>query len=213
MAKTTAWDKFMLLSWKNWLIQFRHPIQTAFEVLIPVCVCAFLILIRSLVDVSEELKPLSWEPIRLDHQFRFPGIFFESVNRVIAYSPNSPVLDKMMENVITEINRGQAPLDIPFTMQAFSDPLALEGNAIANVPFVSVEFDQSLIGMTSLPDDVHYALRFPAELRTDNEFLESMSGFTNNWATNIRFGLDFLPGPRNQDFDDGGEPPGYIRVS
>lgn len=213
MAKTTAWDKFMLLSWKNWLIQFRHPIQTAFEVLIPVCVCAFLILIRSLVDVSEELKPLSWEPIVLDHQFRFPGIFLPSVKRVIAFSPNSPVLNEMMENVISEINRGQAPTSNPFIMQNFPDALALEGNAIANTPFVSVEFDQSLSGLTSLPDNVHYALRFPAELRTESELLDSMSGFTNNWATNIRFGLDFLPGPRNQMADDGGEPPGYIRVS
>ena len=213
MSKTTAWDKFMLLSWKNWLIQFRHPIQTVFEVLIPVCVCAFLILIRSLVDVSEELKPLTWHPLELDHQFRFPGILLPTVNRVIAFSPNSPVLNVMMENVVQEINRGQNITIPKFTWQSFPDALALEGNAITARPFVSVEFDQILNGAAILPNDVHYAMRFPAELRTQSELLDSMAGFTNNWATNIRFGLDFLPGPRNQLSDDGGEPPGYIRVS
>lgn len=213
MAKTTVWDKFLLLSWKNWLIQFRHPIQTVFEVLIPVCVCAFLILIRSLVEVSEELKPLSWHPLELDHQFRFRTILMPSVNRVIAYSPRGPVLDEMMGNVVSEINRGLNVSEKKFSGVGFADALTLEGNAITNTPFVSVEFDQTLSGLTALPNDIHYALRFPAELRTDNPLLESMSGFTNNWATNIRFGLDFLPGPRNQDDDDGGEPPGYIRVS
>ena len=210
MAKTTVWDKFLLLSWKNWLIQFRHPIQTVFEVLIPVCVCAFLILIRSLVEVSEELKPLSWYPLELDHQFRFPDMIIP--RRVIAYSPRGPVLDEMMGNVVSELNRGLNETS-RFSGVGFADASTLEGNAITNNPFVSVEFDQILSGLTALPNDIHYALRFPAELRTDNPVLESMGGFTNNWATNIRFGLDFLPGPRNQLFDDGGEPPGYIRVS
>jgi ATP-binding cassette subfamily A (ABC1) protein 3 len=211
MAKTTVWDKFLLLSWKNWLIQFRHPIQTAFEVLIPVCVCAFLILIRSLVEVSEELKPLSWNPVDINSEFNGSDLII--TNRMIAYSPQGPVLDAMMQNVVNELN---GIVEVPargFTPVGFPDALALEGNAITLNPFVSVEFDQALSGQTALPNDIHYAMRFPAELRTDNPLLESMSGFTHNWATNIRFGLDFLPGPRNQLDDDGGEPPGYIRVS
>lgn len=44
------WDKFRLLLWKNWLLQWRHPIQTVIEVLAPVIFAALLVLIRGLVE-------------------------------------------------------------------------------------------------------------------------------------------------------------------
>lgn len=42
--------------WKNYLLQWRHPIQTLLEIAIPVCFSALLVLIRSLVtpDVFPE---------------------------------------------------------------------------------------------------------------------------------------------------------------
>jgi ATP-binding cassette subfamily A (ABC1) protein 3 len=203
---TTAWDKFLLLSWKNWLIQFRHPVQTALEVLIPILVCAFLVLIRALVDVNEQKEALVFENILIDNRFHNEAIMsMNTTNRIICYSPTNPILDDIISNIVNDIP--------PFTYQSFPDALTLEGNAINSNPFVSIEFDQALASITSLPDDIAYALRFPAELRTDNEALAQMGGFTNNWATNIRFGLDFLPGPRNGDINHGGEPPGYIVVS
>lgn len=47
------WDKFVLLLWKNWLLQWRHPVQTLLEIIAPVLFCALLVLIRSLVDPEE----------------------------------------------------------------------------------------------------------------------------------------------------------------
>jgi ATP-binding cassette subfamily A (ABC1) protein 3 len=44
------WSKFVLLTWKNWTLQRRHPIQTVVEILAPVLLASLLVLIRSLVS-------------------------------------------------------------------------------------------------------------------------------------------------------------------
>lgn len=51
----TNWDKFRLLMWKNFLLQYRHKIQTIIEILVPVLFSVILILIRSIV--SPDLYP------------------------------------------------------------------------------------------------------------------------------------------------------------
>lgn len=43
-------DKFLLLMWKNFLLQWRHPKQTLVEILAPVLFSSLLVVIRSLVD-------------------------------------------------------------------------------------------------------------------------------------------------------------------
>lgn len=47
---TSNWDKFRLLMWKNWLLQWRHKLQMIMEILVPVVFSALLVLIRSLID-------------------------------------------------------------------------------------------------------------------------------------------------------------------
>jgi ATP-binding cassette subfamily A (ABC1) protein 3 len=61
-----GWAKFVLLMWKNWTLQRRHPIQTAVEILAPVLLASLLVLIRSLVspdnfDTVTTFKPFSVE--------------------------------------------------------------------------------------------------------------------------------------------------------
>jgi ATP-binding cassette subfamily A (ABC1) protein 3 len=61
-----GWTKFILLMWKNWTLQRRHPIQTAVEILAPVLLASLLVLIRSLVapdnfDTVTTYKPFSVE--------------------------------------------------------------------------------------------------------------------------------------------------------
>lgn len=45
-----SFDKFRLLMWKNFLLQYRHKFQTVAEILVPVLFSVILILIRSIVD-------------------------------------------------------------------------------------------------------------------------------------------------------------------
>lgn len=46
----TNLDKFRLLMWKNFLLQYRHKIQTVIEIMVPVLFSVILILIRSIVS-------------------------------------------------------------------------------------------------------------------------------------------------------------------
>ncbi|CAG9855955.1 unnamed protein product [Phyllotreta striolata] len=43
-------DKFLLLMWKNWLLQYRKPVQTIVEIIAPVLFSILLVVIRSLAD-------------------------------------------------------------------------------------------------------------------------------------------------------------------
>jgi hypothetical protein len=67
MAKMgEGWRKFLLLMWKNWTLQRRHPIQTAVEILAPVLLASLLVLIRSLVmpDVIDTVA--TYEPFSVE---------------------------------------------------------------------------------------------------------------------------------------------------
>lgn len=62
---TSAFEKFRLLSWKNWTIQSRHWVQTIFEVLIPVLCCSVILLIRGLVEVTDHPLPFFYNPVNI----------------------------------------------------------------------------------------------------------------------------------------------------
>lgn len=212
----SAFDKFMLLSWKNWIIQFRRPIQTILEIMIPVLVCAFLVLIRVLVEVEKVETPLTFSPTEMewidDAHFAnmTRGIFNNTAGvpphqLTIAYSPINPFLQQIVNNVNDQMEFPNPILQLP-------NALALESTAFSQNPFVSIEFDDNLFGTVALPPKINYAIRFPAELRRNDSIPNDAGAFSSNWGTNIRFGIEFIPGPRNGASNDGGQPPGYIRV-
>ncbi|KAK9680147.1 hypothetical protein QE152_g39314, partial [Popillia japonica] len=65
------WHKFLLLTWKNWLLQWRHPIQTVIEILAPVFFAALLVALRGWV-VPEKRPEKVYEPFEFD-SFRPPA--------------------------------------------------------------------------------------------------------------------------------------------
>ena len=65
--------------------------------------------------------------------------------------------------------------------------------------------------MSCFPDDINYALRFPAETRTDDAFFEKFGAMFYNWMTSWRVNDGFSNGIKHADEDDGGHP-GYIDV-
>jgi hypothetical protein len=167
---TSAWNKFLLLSWKNWLIQLRHPIQTVVEILIPIFVCSFLLLIRALVEVQVVENEIRFSRIPVTTHVS-PGILANTGIRALFYSPKNAVLDKIVKEVAYKF--------ILPTVEGFLNAKDLEGQAISRIPFASIEFDQSLADINSasdLPDHVHYALRFPAELRRNDTLPNQAAG-------------------------------------
>ena len=125
----SAWDKFLLLSWKNWIIQIRHPVQTIFEVLVPVLVCALLILIRGLVDVKvEDVKRYDSFPVNAI-------LSLPDTNPILAYSPKNALLDIIVGNTAMNMRLGVVSFDTAEELQNF---------ASLNEPFASIEFEDSL---------------------------------------------------------------------
>lgn len=60
---TSSWSKFTLLMWKNWILQWRHKLQTVIEILVPVVFSSLLVLIRSLVNPTDWPDVTTFYPI------------------------------------------------------------------------------------------------------------------------------------------------------
>lgn len=66
---TSWWNKLTLLLWKNWLLQWRHKIQTVIEILVPVLFSSLLVLMRSLVDPIDYPENTTFDPLPLLDMF------------------------------------------------------------------------------------------------------------------------------------------------
>lgn len=131
----SAWDKFLLLSWKNWIIQIRHPIQTIFEVLVPVLVCTLVTLIRGYVSVIEFDNSTTFSPIKIDY-IQDEILLSQQENLILAYSPENLLLQNLMENVMKNLNFSE--------IIAQKNSTELENYSVAFSPFASIEFEDSL---------------------------------------------------------------------
>lgn len=217
----STWDKFLLLSWKNWIIQIRHPIQTVFEIIVPIIVCALLIVIRGLVKSVEHENDFLYATFPTDNIGEV--LELRGINLQLAYSPKNAILEDLVKNVAQQF-------EFSSEMHGFHNATELENYASTIKPFASFEFSDNLRvskkidakncfytkkflqDISELPNTIDYAIRFPAELRTNDTTLQRFAGFFYNWATNRKLSDEFSSGPRNKDDDDGGSPPGYIYV-
>lgn len=69
-------DKFRLLMWKNFLIQYRHPIQTVLEIMVPVLFSVILILIRSIVDPDIYSNKTVYKPFHINTLYPLRLVWF-----------------------------------------------------------------------------------------------------------------------------------------
>lgn len=129
----SAWDKFLLLSWKNWIIQLRHPVQTAFEVFVPVAVCALLIVIRGLVEVNEFNENFLYKP-EPTNVIDFVSLNFDGIP-ILTYSPENDILHDLVDTAAKSVGLAGA--------FGFANAELLQNNATLSNPFASVEFDNS----------------------------------------------------------------------
>lgn len=199
---TSNWEKFLLLLWKNWVIQSRHLVQTFFEIVIPVAFTALLILFRGLVDPENIDHPTYYRPLvtqNLDEFYNKTRLV--DVKMRIAYSPTNPMLDALMSQSLDIL---QSSKDL--RLDPVTDPANLEAHLVTNNIWVGVEFPESYQSRDDLPDNFEFSLRFPSELRTSGGFVE-----WSNWFTNRMFLPFNVPGPRNRDEASGGQPPGYYQ--
>lgn len=224
---TSKWEKFCLLMWKNWLLQWRHKVQTLFELLMPALFSMLVVMIRSLVepDVFPEAtiyKPLGLKSLRdLAKVPEFKLKFLKEINDrlkkadikvsyEVVFSPDNEVLRALVKKARSFV------FDMPllsFFLSGSNDVVGvqnateLEKYMINRNPLVGLEFDDNYMNITRLPDVLKYAIRLPGELRTQ------FGPMWANWRTDFLFPFIQAGGARNQQYDDGGVPPGYYRES
>uniref|UniRef100_A0A182J4R4 ABC transporter domain-containing protein n=1 Tax=Anopheles atroparvus TaxID=41427 RepID=A0A182J4R4_ANOAO len=196
MASTSRWSKFVLLLWKNWIIQKRHYIQTLFEILIPVLCCAMLIIVRGLVDPEQVLEPTIFERLSIG-AVNLEAVF-PPVTSTVAYSPQNAVLEQFLTEAIDqEINSFREIRLVSAENAREMESLLMQSNYIGGI-----EFPDSYANSTELPQTLQFAVRLPSELR--------FTGWTfGNWRTNFMV-VPFVQGLRNANQSDGGSP-NYLR--
>lgn len=192
---TSSWDKFKLLTWKNWIIQWRHKKRTFFELLIPLLSTALLLLIRYALGKGKPEETIFFNG--LESNVLHP--LFTSPINAFAYSPENPELNKLVTNAAALIKyEYEAPKVL--ANQSSND---LERFLTNNDVLVGIQFPDSYKNLTNLPDNLEYSLRFPSKQR------HSTSSSSPGWVLNKLFSDFSLSGPRNRNDDDGGYPPGY----
>ncbi|KAK5642701.1 hypothetical protein RI129_008868 [Pyrocoelia pectoralis] len=200
-------DKFFLLMWKNFLLQWRHPRQTAVEILAPVIFCSLLVIIRSLVSPEPH-------PARFYETFKNAMPILTNVTTIksIAWSPYNRYLSKIMDNTIAAICKDEEIIPCSLAHLPFQNSSALQ-TYLSNdlnliVTLAGVQFSNSLSGDVALPPRVDVTIRFPGELRSGVSL--GAKGFGQyTWKTNLLFPLYQIAGPRGWDMNEGGEPSYY----
>ncbi|KAL1375767.1 hypothetical protein pipiens_017298 [Culex pipiens pipiens] len=190
-ATTSSWDKFVLLLWKNWTIQRRHYLQTAFEVLVPVLCCSFLLLIRGVVKLRHVQSSTVFNPLSTDvlSRFKLPS----DVQILLAYSPQNPILDGVVSRAAESLN---------ITYRGYPNAVSLESTLMNSSILAGVEFEDDLTFIDKLPEKLNVAIRFPSKLRT------SMENSLPNWETRL-LQYPFTPELREISLDAGGYPEYY----
>ncbi|XP_062556229.1 phospholipid-transporting ATPase ABCA3-like [Armigeres subalbatus] len=204
---TSSWDKFLLLFWKNWIIQRRHYVQTIFEILIPALSCAVLILIRGLMDAEVIREPTVWNALPTD---TIGHILPESnptidppIHYALAYCPENPIVTRLVSNAAQQIRE-------PMEILPFQSALEMENFLRHNNTLVGIEFPENYQTLSVLPNKVSYSLRFPAEMRT---YRDDFSALWANWYTELMFPQFQIAGAKDHDRDDGGYPANYFNES
>ncbi|XP_037937451.1 ATP-binding cassette sub-family A member 3 isoform X2 [Teleopsis dalmanni] len=201
MAKVSNWEKFRLLLWKNWILQWNNKWQLVIELLLPAIFSLLLVLVRTLVVA--ESKPVTEYPslnisnldffkdsVGLQSSIKYPAM-------ELHYSPTNPLLDKIVKSATETLKL------VSYKGHPNSSVLGIELSKYNY--FAGVQFDDAWANIETYPTNFSYSLRFPSELRT------STFNIALTWLTMILFPLFDLTGPRNPNASDGGIPVGYLR--
>ncbi|XP_064556074.1 phospholipid-transporting ATPase ABCA3 isoform X2 [Drosophila montana] len=200
MGKVTTCDKFLLLLWKNWVIQCNHKTQLVFELLLPVFFILLVALVRVVVEV-DNIEELHYAQQKIDNL----QLFNESIKKVsdstmpaftLVYSPRNDALQDLVQDAATSLG---------MTISGADNAQDLENQVLGKNAFAGVLFNASMANIKVLPEKFEYTLRFPSELRTATATL------WKTWLTKRLFLSSMIAGPRNYEDDDGGIPPGYLR--
>lgn len=85
--------QFLLLTWKNILLQRRKICVTVFEILLPLVFPIVLVIIRNLANLEPKLEEAT--------TYEKERIYYYSSNQEILYSPNTTVISGIMNETFS----------------------------------------------------------------------------------------------------------------
>ena len=100
--------KFLLLTWKNAILQKRQKVVTVLEILLPVGFFIITYIIRGLVPFVAVTEPVTWNSFQVD---QLPPSLVPPTKPGspqgtwrIAYAPNVSVVNRIMSSATKRIN-------------------------------------------------------------------------------------------------------------
>ncbi|KAI2474226.1 ATP binding cassette (ABC) transporter subfamily A member, partial [Diabrotica virgifera virgifera] len=201
-------DKFLLLMWKNWLLQYRKPIQTIIEIVAPVLFSFLLVYIRSLSDPTYEHERI-YKPF-----CAFEGNF----NLSLPLFCNDPDAVQAGPSLFSNMQAGDSNFSLTILYTAPEDKyyddvigfFKLIPKVNTQRVISSGELERiSLAGNSSYygiefggdRDNVEVNIRFPGETVYQ---LDSIG--RQNWRTNLVYPVFQSSGPRSPDNATGSAP-------
>ena len=93
-------QQFLLLFWKNWIIQKRKLSCTIFELSLPVLMALLLLSVRQLIESTDRSK-LIWPSFQVNDLNMSAGPTW-----VLAYTPSNNIIDGIMQSVVEQLAPG-----------------------------------------------------------------------------------------------------------
>ncbi|CAH4032670.1 unnamed protein product [Pieris brassicae] len=103
-STATAFTKFRLLIWKNFLQQWRHPWQTILELVLPVGTMALVLIVR--LEIEPVKRDVIHYPPIAAHTLNFslPVLSGMNLSEIsIAYSPENPILEEVIRTACVNL--------------------------------------------------------------------------------------------------------------
>ncbi|CAG9840389.1 unnamed protein product [Diabrotica balteata] len=192
-------DKFLLLMWKNWLLQYRKPIQTMIEIIAPVLFSFLLVYIRSLSDPTYQHERIFKPFCALEPNFNISLPFCNDpdaahaglsiFSSMQASDRGNPRPSPLYVTLIYPTGNGVI-LRVLSGSSAELEKISLAGNA----SYYGIEFGGER-------ENLEVNIRFPGETVYQLDTIEP-----RNWRTNLVYPVFQSAGPRSPDNATGSAP-------
>ncbi|XP_042906076.1 phospholipid-transporting ATPase ABCA3 [Parasteatoda tepidariorum] len=192
--------QFLLLIWKNWKLQIRHPWVTLLELGVPAFFSLILVLVRSAISSEYVSQVTVYEPFGIDAlpQNLTPSFLYDKNQWTLLFTPNTPFLEDFMKGVCDDLKVVPKGFDNETSLEEYYSRAT--GSSLAGVVF-----DDTLKDGLNFTSNLTFTIR-PRSAEPPNNPLQSTIKF---WFTDRTFPLMPALGPRNRENTWGGNP-GYM---
>ncbi|XP_055954385.1 phospholipid-transporting ATPase ABCA3 [Patella vulgata] len=196
--------QFLLLLWKNYLIQKRKKLLTFIEIAVPAFFAILLIVIRQIVLATDYPDVTTWNHCEID---QMP---FGMLPRKLAFCPDNEITNRILQSAKEKLDLQEV---IGFGSEEEMVEFLIFSNGTVdnhNLYIGGIVFEDSFKdGGKNFTDSITMKIRLSATSRTSTKKRNPFSG-QSSWKTRLNFPVFQRVGPREKNDSCGGDP-GYYR--